>query len=96
MYHRLFILSISERAPSEQGLVHFPSGNIPLSEAHDQGGWLFCFRERKENRNEFQGLGVIDHVILSRTKELNTIYTKAFCTAQAENSTVSCSHIPAL
>lgn len=59
-------------------------------------GGCSCFRERKENLSEFQGLGVIDHVILSRTKKLNTIYTKAFCTAQAENFTVSCSHIPAL
>lgn len=97
MYHSLFILSIPERPPSEQSLVHFPSGNIPLSEPCDLEGWLFSF-QGKEKKTAMNSKDLVSLIVLyyPESKHLITIYTKAFSAAQAENYTVSCSHIPAL
>lgn len=97
MYHSLFILSIPERPLSEQSLVHFPSGSIPLLEAHDLGGWLFSFW-RKEKKTSMNSKDLVSLIVLyyPESKSLITIYTKAFSTAQAENCTVSCSHVPAV
>lgn len=96
MYHTLFILSIPERPLSEQSLVHFPSRNIPFLEAHDLGRW-FSFRG-KEKKTSMDSKDVVSRIVLyyPESKSLITIYTKAFSTAQAENCTVSCSHVPAV
>lgn len=97
MYHSLFILSIPERPLSEQSLVHFPSGYIPVSDAYDLGGWWFSFQE-KEKKTSMNSTDLVSLIVLYclEVKSLITIYTKAFSTAWAENYTVSCCHIPAL
>lgn len=95
--HSLFILSIPESHPSEQSLVHFPSENLPLSEARDFRGWLFSF-PGKEKKTSMNLKNLVSLIVLyyPESKSLITIYTKVFSTAQAENCTVSCSRIPAL
>lgn len=78
MYHSLFILSIPERPLSEQSLVHFPSGNIPLLEAHDLGGCLFSFWG-KEKKTSMNSKDLMSRIVLyySESKSLITTYTKA-------------------
>lgn len=63
VYHNLFILSIPERPLSEQSLVHFPFGNIPLLEAHALGGWLFSFWG-KENKTSMNSKDLVSLIVL--------------------------------
>lgn len=97
MYHSLFILSIPERPPSEQSLVRFPSGNIPLWEASDLLGWLFSFWG-KEKKIPTNSKDLVSLIVLyyPESKSLIAIYTKVFSAAEAENYSFSHSHIFAL